>query len=177
MNARFMLASVAALLVVAMAANAQDSTENEVQKAMDDNFAAIIHKDAAALNRQYTDDYFRIDETGNVTGKAEFIAGITNPDYETTRLQASDVKIRVYGNIAVVTELLTATAGPTGSTHREHVSRQTTVWLKQDGVWKKHVFQMTVSVRGTSYLVTDRRSGCIALMNGRSYCKKTERPR
>jgi hypothetical protein len=47
---------VVALLFVGTAANAQDSAEKEVQKAMDDNFAAIIHKNAAALNRQYTDD-------------------------------------------------------------------------------------------------------------------------
>lgn len=40
--------------------SAQDSEEQEVRKAMDDNFAAIIHKDAAALNQQYTDDYYRV---------------------------------------------------------------------------------------------------------------------
>ena len=47
-----------AALLFAGALNAQDSAEKEVQKAMDDNFAAIIHKDSAALNRQYTNDYF-----------------------------------------------------------------------------------------------------------------------
>jgi uncharacterized protein (TIGR02246 family) len=142
MNTRIVLACVTALFV-GMAANAQDSAEKEVQKAMDDNFAAIIHKDAAALNRQYTDDYFRIGDTGTVTGKSEFIASVTKPDYGTTKLEASDVKIRVYGNVAVVTELVTATGGATGKTQTSHASRQTVVWLKQDGVWKKHVFQTT----------------------------------
>jgi uncharacterized protein (TIGR02246 family) len=143
MIARIVSACVAALLFVGIAANAQDSAEKEVQKAMDDNFAAIAHKDVAALNSQYTDDYFRVGETGKVTGKSEFIASVTSPDYETTKLEASDVKIRVYGNVAVVTELVTATGGATGKTHTSHASRQTVVWLKQDGVWKKHVFQTT----------------------------------
>lgn len=143
MNARIVLACVASLLFVGTAASAQDSAEKEVQKAMHDNFAAIIHKDAAALNRQYTDDYFRIGDTGKVTGKAEFIASVTDPGYETTKLEASDVKIRVFGNVAVVTELVTATGGAAGKTHISRASRQTVVWLKQDGAWKKHVFQST----------------------------------
>lgn len=142
MNSRLVLMCGASLLLVG-AASAQDSAEKEVKKAMDDNFAAIIHKDAAALSRQYTDDYFRIGETGKVSGKSEFIANATNPDYETTKLEVSDMKIRVYGNIAVVTELVTATAGPKAKTPTEHVARQTVVWLKQDGSWKKHVFQAT----------------------------------
>ncbi len=143
MSSRLVLVCMAALLFVGAAANAQDSADKEVQKAMDDNFTAIVHKDAAALSRQYTEDYFRIGETGKISGKSEFIANATNPDYEITKLEASDVKIRVYGNIAVVTELVTATGGPKGKTPTEHVSRQTVIWLKQDGVWKKHVFQTT----------------------------------
>jgi len=133
---------VAALLFAGVL-NAQDSAEKEVRKAMDDNFAAIIHKDATALNHQYTDDYFRIGDTGKVSGKADFIASVMSPDYEMTKLEASDVKIRVYGNVAVVTELVTSAGGLRGKTHTEHVSRQTAIWLKQDGVWKKHVFQTT----------------------------------
>jgi archaellum component FlaG (FlaF/FlaG flagellin family) len=44
---------VATLLFAGTVVNAQDSAEKEVRKAMDDNFAAIIHKDSAALNRQW----------------------------------------------------------------------------------------------------------------------------
>lgn len=143
MNSRLVLMCAAVLLCAGTTSNAQNSAEKEVQKAMDDNFTAIIHQDAVALNRQYTDDYFRIGDTGKVTGKSEFIASATNPDYEITKLEASDVKIRVYGNIAVVTELVSATGGRKGETHTAHSSRQTVVWLKQDGVWKKHIFQTT----------------------------------
>lgn len=63
-------------LLFAGALNAQDSAGKEVRKAMDDNFAAIMHKDGAALNRQYTNDYFRIGETGSVSGKTEYIASV-----------------------------------------------------------------------------------------------------
>jgi ketosteroid isomerase-like protein len=143
MNARLVLAFLAALLFAGLAANAQDSAEKEVRKAMDDNFAAIMHKDAAALNGQYTDDYFRVTETGKVTGKSEYISAVMDPDWVVTKLTPSDVKIRVFGNVAVVTELVTSIGGPKGKDPTEHSARQTVVWLKQDGVWKKHVLQLT----------------------------------
>jgi ketosteroid isomerase-like protein len=122
---------------------AQDSAEKDVRKAMDDNFAAIMHKDAAALGRQYTDDYYRISESGKVSGKAETIANFTNPDFVVTKLQPSDVQIRVHGNVAIVTELVTSVGGPTGKATTEHTSRQTVVWVKQHDMWQKHVLQMT----------------------------------
>ncbi len=143
MNSRLVFVCVTVLLFAGAAANAQDSAEKEVQKAMEDNFAAIIHKDGAALNRQYTDDYYRISETGAVSGKSEFTASVMNPDYVVTKLEPSDVKIRVYGNVAVVTELVTSIGGPKGKTPAQHVSRQTVVWVKQHNTWQKHVLQMT----------------------------------
>ncbi len=143
MNSRLVFVCVVVLLFAGAAANAQDSAEKDVRKAMEDNFAAIIHKDGAALNRQYTDDYFRISETGTASGKSEFIASVVNPGYEVTKLEPSDVKIRVYGNVAIVTELVTSLAGPKGKAPTQHVSRQTVVWVKQQNIWQKHVLQMT----------------------------------
>jgi len=143
MNSRLVLVCAAVLLFAGAAASAQDSGEKEVQKAMEENFAAIIHKDSAALNRQYTDDYYRVSETGKVSGKSDFIASVMNPDYEVTKLEPSDVKIRVYGNVAIVTEPVTSLGGAKGKTPTEHASRQTVIWLKQGNTWKKHVLQMT----------------------------------
>ena len=143
MNFRLPFLFSAVVLFGVTFAYAQDSAEKDVQKAMDENFAAIIHKDAAALNRQYTDDYYRIGDTGQVTGKSQTIAAFLDPNYEMTKLEASDVKIRVYGDVAVVTEIVTSLGGPKGKTHTERASRQTVVWLKRNGVWQKHVFQMT----------------------------------
>jgi ketosteroid isomerase-like protein len=125
-----------------------DRTEFSVTTADISDSASIPrrrHKDAAALNRQYTDDYFRTGVTGKVSGKSKFIASVTNSDYETTKAVLSDVKIRVYGNVAVVTELVTSAGGPKGKTPAEHVAREMVVWLKQDGVWKRQVLQLTTT--------------------------------
>ena len=142
MNKRFMFLCVAVLLFAGVA-HAQDSAEKEVRKVTEDNIEAIIRKDAAVLNRQYTDDYFRITATGKVSGKSETIAGFLNPEFEITNIKESDVKIRIYGNVAVVTELITATAGPKGKTPTELASWHTVVWVKQHGVWQKNVLQET----------------------------------
>ena len=142
MNSRFMFLC-AAVLLFGGAPKAQDSVEKEVRKAMEDNIAAIINKDAAALNRQYTNDYYRISATGKVSGKSETIAGFLNPDFEVAKMEQSDVKIRVYGNVAIVTELVTSAVGPKGKTPTELVAWHTVVWVQQHGFWQKHVLQMT----------------------------------
>ena len=141
MNSRSLC--VAVLLLAGTAANGQTSAQTEIRKAMDQNFAAIMHKDAAALSSQYTDDYYRISPTGEVSGKSQFIAETVNSDAVITKLDASDVKIRVYGNVAVVTELVTSLVGAQGKTPTEQITRQTAVWLKENGVWKKSVLQIT----------------------------------
>ncbi|HET6175385.1 MAG TPA: nuclear transport factor 2 family protein [Candidatus Sulfotelmatobacter sp.] len=136
MNSRSMIVAAVVLVFAGTAANAQDSAEKDVRKAMEDNFASILHKDAAALNRQYTDDFFRVGESGQVSGKSEAIANLTEPDFVVTKLEPSDVKIRVYGNVAIVTELVTSVGGQKGKIPTEHVSRQTVVWVKQHDVWQ-----------------------------------------
>jgi hypothetical protein len=57
----------------------QDSPEQQVREAMDENFAAMLHKDANALNREYADDYFRIGPTGKTQGKAETLKDVREP--------------------------------------------------------------------------------------------------
>ncbi len=144
MKVRVTLLFLVLVLSEALAGYAQDSAEQEVRKAMDENFAAILHKDAEALNRQYTDDYFRIGDTGKVTGKAETIKVFTDPDFKMMKLERSEVKIRAYGDAAVVTELVTSKSEFKGkTTGPEFVARQTTVWVKRNGAWQKAVFQMT----------------------------------
>src|SRR5205085_5759163 len=39
-------------------------------------------------------------KTGTVSGKSETIANFVNADFEVAKLEPSDVKIRVYGNVA-----------------------------------------------------------------------------
>jgi ketosteroid isomerase-like protein len=134
---------LAVVLFGASAGHAQGSAEQQVKKAMDENFASIIHKDAEALNRQYTDDYFRTGDTGKVRGKAETIKDFTDPDLKIIKLERSDVNIRVYGDVAVVTELVTSVGEFKGKTGPEHSARQTVVWVKRNGAWQKAVLQIT----------------------------------
>jgi ketosteroid isomerase-like protein len=143
MKGRVTLLCLVIVLFEASAGYAQGSAEQQVKKAMDENIASIIHKDAEALNSQYTDDYFRIGDTGRVTGKAETIKRLTDPDLKAIKLELSDVKIRVYGDVAVVTELVTSVFEFKGKTSEELSARETVVWLKRNGAWRKAVFQVT----------------------------------
>jgi ketosteroid isomerase-like protein len=128
---------------------AQSNAEDEVRKAMADKTAAIVHKDAAALNRLYADDYYRISDTGRVMGKADFIKRVMDPSNQEKKVDLSDVKIRVYGDVAVVTGLGagTFTSKRTPEVHRGPEERFLAVWVKHNGAWQKTVGSYTSTVQ------------------------------
>jgi len=129
-------------MLVAGMASAKNSDEENVRKAVADNFNAIMHKDANTLNHEYADDYTRIGVNGRVTDKAETIKLImsqpTMENIPTFDQVISDVKVRIYGNVAVVNAL----SENTGKT-RKHSERITQVWVKRDGSWQMTVQQRT----------------------------------
>ena len=136
------------LLLVGVTA-AESSDEVQVRKGVEDNFNAIMHKDADTLSREYAGDYIRIGANGRMTDKAETIKLImSQPTLETAPAfdhVISDIKIRMYGNVAVVTAL----SEITGKTRR-HSERITQVWVKRDSVW-----QMTVQQRTSTMPIPD----------------------
>jgi ketosteroid isomerase-like protein len=77
-------------------------------------------------NRQYADDYTRIGNAGRVQSKAEAIKAITNPNFKITTpvgQHLSDVRIRMYGNVAVVTALTESTLESKDSKTEKHSER------------------------------------------------------
>ena len=137
MKIRLVLLCITAVVFAATAGYTQDSPERQIRKAMDENDAAVMHKDADALNRIYGDDYFRISVTGKTQGKAETLKHLMNPDLKPAKLERSNVKIRFYGDVAVVTALVT---------DHIHTEWTTAVWVKRNGAWQRAVLQMTSTI-------------------------------
>ena len=124
---------------------AESSQEQQVHKAVEDNYNAIMHKDAPALEKQYADDYQRVGVTGKVTNKTETIKLLTSqplpqvvPPFDQVQ---PDLKIRTYGNVAVVTGL-SEIMGKT----RKHSERIVQVWVKRDGAWQMELQQRTSTI-------------------------------
>ena len=65
---------------------------------------AIYRKDAKVLDRIYADEYMYIDIKGNVINKQQNISDVTGSVYKAlTPLELSDINVKMYGTVAVVT--------------------------------------------------------------------------
>jgi uncharacterized protein (TIGR02246 family) len=98
---------------------------------------AVVKRDAAALERLYADEYISTDQEGMVWTKVQDIAIDTEAatPSRVTSYKLDDLKVRVYGDVAVVTGRNTTTGtlfGKTASTK----SRFTDVFVKRNCRWQ-----------------------------------------
>jgi ketosteroid isomerase-like protein len=66
---------------------------------------AAIARDRAVLDRFYADEYVFTNEDGVTTNKAKEIANITSGTFRLTAFKFNDLKVHVYGDVAVVTDV------------------------------------------------------------------------
>src|SRR5437879_12062986 len=98
----FVIASVlafAALLGLAWAA----SVEEELKKLETDRAAAAVKGDVATLEKQTSDDYTFINLYGQMSDKSQMVNNFKTGRTKITYHEVSDMKVRVYGNTAVIT--------------------------------------------------------------------------
>ena len=117
--------------------------EEEVMQVMNERRAAVLQGDVEVYARQTADDYLGIGTNGGrARNKEEVLAGMKSSDSKWISINDSDLKVRVYGNTAVVTYLSTTKA----MTQGQEVSRQTRftqVLVKQQGRWRFVSMQQT----------------------------------
>ena len=105
------------------------AAEDELTRAMRDN-------DADGIARCLSDDWAVISARGGVgEGKSIFPDGIKSGYLTRKTFQASEHRVRLYGNVALVTTKL-HTAGMFGGKPFDVMERQTDVWVWKDGTWK-----------------------------------------
>jgi len=96
-----LLTTMTALL--SQAQSGKSSVEQTLIQMEHDWSQADTHKDAAALNRILADDWMGIDFEGTVLTKPEALKDITSGSASLESTVLSDIKVRVYGNTAIVT--------------------------------------------------------------------------
>jgi uncharacterized protein (TIGR02246 family) len=96
---------------------------------------AYVTKDRATLERLLAEDYAYIHSNGTLTtNKAEQIAELMSADLKWTAQKLENMRVRMYGDTAVVT----ATQTMTGSA-KQYVSgprRMTEIWVRRSGRWQ-----------------------------------------
>ena len=113
----------------------QPSVEDTIMQLEREWSAADIAKDAATLDRILADDWNETDYEGHLVTKAMVLSDIKNNKTEVSTITNNDRKIRVFGNVAIVTGRDTEKSVDHGKeTSGTYV--YTDVFLNRNGKWQ-----------------------------------------
>jgi ketosteroid isomerase-like protein len=114
--------------------------ENEDVKALlqleNDMARAWVQRDTQTFERILADDYTLAGTADALIGKTEYIAGLHNPEFETDSAIVDELKIRVYGDAAVVTGRAAYKGRSKKRGNYLHRFRFTDTFIRHDGTWK-----------------------------------------
>ncbi len=68
---------------------------------------AMVKNDAEAVGRLLTDDWIIVDPDGGIIERARFLAVIQSGALTHEMMESDDMRVRIYGNTAIVTALTT----------------------------------------------------------------------
>ena len=138
-----LVSTLVALFVVspgaAQAPSATDQTVLELDRALID---ALFKKDRTTFEPLLADDYVYIHSNGTVANRQEEIAQTMASDVKWTASNLSGLKIRVYGDAAIITGTLTHTGSAKGYVGGARLV--THLWVKRNGRWQTVGGQSTV---------------------------------
>ncbi len=119
--------------------------EQQVLQADKDRFAAMVKVDEAALNKLLSDDLVYIHSTALLQNKKEFVDSLKEGGikYISVAPSAADSKVRIVGNVAVVTGLAAVHVVDHGNDRNIRI-RYTDVHSNRTGAWQLMSWQSTV---------------------------------
>ena len=109
---------------------------------------AALADDIPAMDKLLSDDYLGITATGEVLTKTQQLDRMRDRKFMITKLETSELKIKLIGNIAIVTSLAQV-EGASGDNEPLHGAyRYTRVYQRLGGnVWKVTNFEVTPANR------------------------------
>jgi len=136
--------AMAVLFVLALSTlfAAGQSVEDQIKKLEMDRAAAVVKGDVAYVEKQTADDYMFINMFGQMTDKKQLMEQMKSGDLKLSEDEISDMKVRIYGNTAIVTGKSTIK----GTMHGMDASGQslfTRVFVKKGGQWQTVSLQQT----------------------------------
>ena len=103
---------------------------------------AMIKQDVPVLEEILAEDLIYTHHTARVETKAEYIAALTSGRTEYRSIDRKDVKVRRYGDTAVVTGHAVFHVSTNGNDIK-HQTRFLDVYAKRDDVWQMVAWQST----------------------------------
>lgn len=140
--------AIAILAGLIVSAQQTGSAEREVQRMEQAAADAFVKKDRTALERVYADEYSYIHSNGSVANKAQELSDVMSPDLKWTSSTLTDVKVRVYGDAAILTGVETLQGTAKG--YVPGPRRVTDLWVNRNGRWQQLGGQSTIVIKDTS---------------------------
>jgi ketosteroid isomerase-like protein len=139
--------SVASLCLLALSfaaaqAPSKTSSEDQIKQKEQDWAQATVKEGAAAVDKYEADDIFDTDPGGRVTDKTQDKTDLSSGDLKFQSVELSDLKVHVYGNVAVAA----GTSMIKGTYKGQDISgkyRFTDTWVKRGGKWQAVASQST----------------------------------
>ena len=121
--------------VGSLAQQKSGSVEQELMKLEQDWTNANVKADVAFLDRILADDWTAADQDGTVYNKTQFLTSMKSGEDVISSLVTDDMKVRVYGDTAVVTGRNTGKETLKGKDISGQY-RWTDTWVKKAGRWQ-----------------------------------------
>lgn len=118
------------------------SAEEEILKLEKEFAEAIVKNDAESIGRFVADDWIIIDPDGGIVDKARFLGVVKSRALAHEMMESDDIRVRAYGDSAVVTALTRAKGKFMGQDFSTQ-ERATDVFVKRDGRWQCVVSHLT----------------------------------
>jgi ketosteroid isomerase-like protein len=103
---------------------------------------AWLAGDAATLDKIHADDYTAIPNIGTVSTKAEVMADVRNGAFRYSRMEHSEMTVRIYDTTGVVVGR-TINEGHRGDRDVSGDFRYTRIYVKRNGNWQAVLAQYT----------------------------------
>ena len=116
--------------------------ENELLNLEKEFTAAIVRNDPEAIGRCVTDDWIIINADGGIIDRERFLGVIKSGTLTHEMMESDDMRVRVYGDSAVVSSLTRSKGKFMGQEFTTH-ERSTDVFVKRDGQWRCVLTQLT----------------------------------
>jgi len=141
----FVVAVMLSSCWVAQAQKANDSslsTEEQIKSIEEERNRAILSGDAATIDRMTADDYTFITLRGELRTKAEIVKGFKSGAFKYESRTISELKVRAYGETAVVTGRSMQKGEENGKDYSGDY-RFTRVYVRDKGHWMTVALQTT----------------------------------
>ncbi|MCC6319080.1 MAG: nuclear transport factor 2 family protein [Gemmatimonadaceae bacterium] len=117
------------------------SPETEIARRVQTYFGAMGKGQLATIEQALAPDYLVIGGDGKLETRAERLAWLRANTTSLVAITPTQLRVRVYGNSAIATGLVTIPADAMGPAIQE---RFTQVWIRRDGVWRMVSGQITI---------------------------------